>query len=222
MENKDKIDLVKTEVEEVRKLIDQIPYEADKKLFNNNLINDKRLYKQFLPLTSILMVISFLSTSSWPIFLDKRIGRGGKKVNIFKIRTMYIDAETNASKYLNEAQMKEWKKERKVTNDPRITKFGRFLRKTSLDELPQLINVLIGNMSFVGPRPITESEIKDNFNELETKALLSSRPGLTGYWQVVGRSDDTWTSGERKNLTLLDIEHSSLLFDAKVLPTIKK
>ncbi|HAS56881.1 MAG TPA: sugar transferase, partial [Firmicutes bacterium] len=136
------------------------------------------------PLFLILILTVKLSSKGPAFFLDKRVGKGGKIINVIKFRSMYIDAETKPEKYLNEEQMKIWKTERKLEDDPRITKVGKFLRKTSLDELPQLFNIIAGQMSLVGPRPISKWEFDTYFNEEEKKVLLTARPGLTGYWQV--------------------------------------
>ena len=112
----------------------------------------------------ILFVIQLFATKGHPIFVDKRVGYHGKDIKVYKFRTMYFDAESNINKYLSEEQLEVWKRERKLDNDPRITKVGKFLRKTSLDELPQLFNILFGSMSVIGPRPITRKEVED-YNE---------------------------------------------------------
>ena len=139
---------------------------------------------------------------------------------------MYIDAETNVDKYLNKAQKKQWKKERKVEHDPRVTPIGRVLRKTSLDELPQLFNILFGSMSFVGPRPITESELSQHFTEEQQKIYVSARPGLIGYWGVKGRSNVEFKSGVRQKLELDYFKLRGLFFDLglmfRVIPAVLK
>ena len=169
-----------------------------------------------LPLMIIGMIISAISTKSFPIFFDIRVGKNHKIIKVLKLRTMYKDAESNIQKYLTDEQIKSWNEERKIDNDPRVTRIGKILRKTSIDEFPQLINILFGSMSFVGPRPITEFELKNNFNEEEQKFLLSVRPGLTGIWQVYGRSQDTWKSGKRKQYDLDYLKKKSTLFDIKL------
>ena len=114
---------------------------------------------------------------------------------------MYFDANDNPDKYFTPEQKEVWLRERKVDNDPRITKFGKFLRKTSLDELPQLFNILFGTLSVIGWRPISKQETM-NFYPDELKILYSGKPGLTGYWQVVARSNADFESGERQKLEL--------------------
>ena len=130
---------------------------------------------------------------------------------------MYADAETRLKEYLTEEQYETWLKERKIDNDPRITKIGKFIRKTSIDELPQLFNILTGRISVVGPRPVTTMEIETNYAEEDKEVLLSMRPGLTGYWQVYGRSDVDYDSGERQRLELEYYRHRGFFFDLKII-----
>lgn len=122
-----------------------------------------------------------------------RVGRGGKPFKCYKFRTMYIDAEKRLHEILNaNPEMKvEWEKSFKLKNDPRITPLGRFLRKTSLDELPQFWNVLRGHLSVVGPRPVVAEELNQFFGD-KAKTVLKIRPGVTGPWQVSGRNDTTY------------------------------
>ena len=173
----------------------------------------------------IIFIINLFATKGHPFFNDKRIGKNGKRIKVFKFRTMYYDAESNIDKYLTPEQKEIWLRERKLDNDPRITKFGRFLRKTSIDELPQLFNILFGTLSVVGPRPITEKEL-NNFTEYQLSIMLKAKPGLTGYWQVYGRSDVDFKSGERQKLELEYFEHRGFWFDLglvfKTIPAVLK
>lgn len=123
-----------------------------------------------------------------PIFGHERVGRGGRRFSCLKLRSMVPDAPERLKAILaaDPAAAAEWKRGRKLTWDPRVTRLGRFLRTTSLDELPQLLNVLRGDMSLVGPRPITDGEL-DRYEE-HVATYLSLRPGLTGPWQVMGRN----------------------------------
>ena len=164
----------------------------------------------------IIFIIQLFATKGHPIFGDKRIGRYRKHITVYKFRSMYYDAESNIDKYLTPEQKEIWLRERKLDNDPRITPFGRFIRKTSLDELPQLFNILFGSMSVVGPRPISEKEL-ENFTEEQLEILLSAKPGLTGYWQVYGRSDVDFESGERQKLELEYFEKRGFFFDLKLI-----
>jgi Undecaprenyl-phosphate galactose phosphotransferase WbaP len=140
----------------------------------------------FLLLAALLVKI----TSPGPVlYKQKRLGMNGKHFNTYKFRSMYIDAEQQLKKILEtdpEAK-KEWDEKFKLQKDPRITVIGRFLRRTSIDELPQLLNILKGDMSLVGPRPIVDAEV-EKYGE-DYLRIFSVKPGLTGLWQVSGRSD---------------------------------
>lgn len=174
----------------------------------------------FLMVTLIFPIISVLvliSTRGKVIFKDERMGLNKKKISIYKFQTMFSDAETNLDKYLDENQKKKWQKERKLDDDPRVTKLGKFLRKTSLDELPQLFNIFGGSLSLVGPRPITKQELESNFTEYEQNQLMKVKPGLTGYWQVKNRSLATYESGERQKEELYYLPRRGLWFDIKII-----
>ena len=149
------------------------------------------------PVYLIISIAILFSTKGSVFYLSKRIGRGGKIIKCIKFRTMYENADTLLSELIekNEKIKKEWEKFQKIKNDPRISPLGRFLRKTSLDELPQFLNVLIGNLSIVGPRPLVLiGPISDYHLEIrkylgpKTEKILSIRPGITGLWQISGRS----------------------------------
>lgn len=174
----------------------------------------------FLMATLIFPIISLLvliSTHGQVIFKDERMGLNKKKIRIYKFQTMFSDAETNLDKYLDENQKKKWQKERKLDDDPRVTKLGKFLRKTSLDELPQLFNILGGSLSLVGPRPITKQELESNFTEYEQNQLMKVKPGLTGYWQVKDRSLATYESGKRQKEELYYLPRRGFWFDVKIV-----
>ncbi len=145
-----------------------------------------------LPLGVLIALSIRLTTGSSAIYVQNRLGRGGENVKIYKFRTMAPNAEILLKKYLedNPEFREEWEKNHKLYNDPRITCVGRFLRKTSLDELPQLINVLIGNMSLVGPRPIVADEI-ERYGEVYLN-YSAVKPGVTGLWQISGRNLTTY------------------------------
>ncbi|MED9927867.1 MAG: sugar transferase [Slackia isoflavoniconvertens] len=149
-----------------------------------------------------------------PFFRQKRVGKGGKPVYIFKLRTMVSDAHEHPEKYMSEEQLETWRREQKLDDDPRITKVGHFLRRTSLDEVPQFINVLIGDLAVIGPRPVTESETYE-FGTARDE-VLSCKPGITGWWAVTDRNDATWENGERQARELFYVRHASIGLDARV------
>ena len=143
-----------------------------------------------LLLPALLCLIALVTSVSfgWPFFAHERIGRGGRRFRCLKLRSMRPDAAAMLEDLLarDEAAAREWETHRKLRNDPRIIPFGRFIRATSLDELPQLFNILRGDMSFVGPRPVTDAEIARY--GAAAQHYLAVPPGLTGLWQVSGRS----------------------------------
>jgi exopolysaccharide production protein ExoY len=142
-----------------------------------------------LPAMFFIVVIMF-STDKGPIFFGhERIGFKGKRFRCLKFRSMVMNSQEVLEQYLenNPSARKEWNESQKLRNDPRVTRLGVFLRATSLDELPQLINVIRGDMSLVGPRPIVQAEIARYAGDIISYA--STRPGITGLWQVSGRSD---------------------------------
>ena len=166
-------------------------------------------------LSPLFIIISiFIKTSSKGsvFFIHERIGLKGKKFKLIKFRTMVDNAEDMIAAFTPE-QKKEWEENFKLKDDPRITKIGKFLRKTSLDELPQLINILKGDMSFVGPRPIVEDELSWYGDNKEK--LLSVKPGLTGWWAVNGRSDVPYP--ERCDFELYYVDRVSFGFDLLIL-----
>ena len=151
------------------------------------------------------------------IFRHTRIGRDGQPFACLKFRTMVMDADARLARLLAEdpAAAEEWAVRRKLPNDPRITAIGRRLRATSLDELPQLFNVLSGEMSLVGPRPVVRSELDQHYGPAAIAAYGAVRPGITGLWQISGRSDTTYV--ERVSLDTRYVRDWSVLLDLKIL-----
>lgn len=149
-----------------------------------------------------------------PFFRQERIGKDGKRIYIFKLRTMVSDANDHPEKYMTAEQLAQWQREQKVDKDPRITRVGRFLRHTSLDELPQFINVLTGDMSVIGPRPVTLEETYEYGDARDE--VLACKPGITGWWAATDRNDSTWESGQRQARELFYVRHQSLGLDARV------
>nr|WP_245734335.1 sugar transferase [Sporolactobacillus nakayamae] len=167
------------------------------------------------PLFAVIALLYLFGDQKGPVFFQqKRIGKNGALFPIYKFRSMVINADRKL-KSNQELYQKYLKNSYKLepNEDPRITNIGRFLRKTSLDELPQLINVLKGEMSLVGPRPIVEEELRE-YGDSRT-LFLSVKPGLTGYWQAYGRS--TVGYPKRAELELYYIYNKSLVFDVKIL-----
>lgn len=164
------------------------------------------------PIFLIVAIAIKLDSKGPIIFGHTRKGLGGKDIKVYKFRTMYENSKEIFDNFTEE-QKQEFYKNFKLDNDPRITKIGNFLRKSSIDELPQLINILNGSMSIVGPRPIVEKEIA-LYGEYAPK-LFSVVPGLTGYWQANGRSDTTYQ--ERIKMDMYYIDNRSLGLDLKII-----
>ena len=145
-----------------------------------------------LPVIAIVALLIYLDSPGPIVFGHKRVGQGGKEFPCYKFRSMVPNAQEALEIYLKEnpAAREEWERDFKLKDDPRVTKIGKFLRKTSLDELPQLWNVLIGDMSLVGPRPIVRAEVEKYGEYINDFYLVP--PGITGVWQVSGRSDTTY------------------------------
>lgn len=148
----------------------------------------------------VLCAFIAADTKGAPIYAHERAGRFGRPIHVLKFRSMVADAD-DVEKYLSPEQIEEWHRERKVTDDPRITKLGRVLRKTSLDEIPQFINVLVGQLSVIGPRAITYEEL-DNFTPEQQRVVLSVPQGITGAWQSGPRNLATFDNGLRQEFEL--------------------
>ncbi len=169
----------------------------------------------FAPFFLVAMVLIAIFDGHPTIFRHERVGKGNRRIKVMKFRTMATNADALLADLLakDASAREEWDRTHKLRNDPRISPIGRFLRKTSLDELPQLINVLRGDMSLVGPRPVVEEELA--FYGAHAKEYLAMKPGITGLWQVSGRSSTTYD--ER---VALDVEYyraRNVLLDLKVL-----
>lgn len=163
------------------------------------------------PIFLILAIIIKLDSKGPVFFAHTRYGKDGKKFKMYKFRTMYENAQDMINDFTPE-QMKEWKENFKLQDDPRITKVGKFLRKTSLDELPQIVNIIKGDLSIIGPRPVIEEEL-EKYGDNKDK-FLSVTPGLTGYWQANGRSSTTYE--QRMEMELYYIDNISPKLDVKI------
>lgn len=164
------------------------------------------------PLYIIIAILIKFDSPGKVVFGHTRKGKGGKDIKVYKFRTMYSNANEIFESFTSE-QKEEYYKNFKLDNDPRVTKLGGFLRKTSLDELPQLFNILKGDMTIIGPRPIVEKEVEKYGDKAEK--LFSVVPGLGGYWQANGRSDTTYE--ERVEMDMYYIDHMCFTLDAKIL-----
>lgn len=169
----------------------------------------------FSPIFLLISILYMTGDNKGPVFFKQiRMGKNGKEFYIYKFRSMIVNAEEKLRS--NEVLYKKYidnNYKLEPSEDPRITKVGQFLRKTSLDELPQFLNVLKGDMSLVGPRPVVQEELVE-YGERKDE-FLSVKPGLTGYWQVSGRSDVGYP--ERVDLELYYAYNASLWLDIKIL-----
>ena len=173
------------------------------------------LFILFIPIILAIIFTLNLFTTGNIFFKHKRIGKNGEEFVLYKFRTM----KENRDKILNEYFIKypkaklEWKNDHKLRNDPRITKVGYFLRDFSLDEIPQILNIIKGDMSFVGPRPIVRKEIEKY--DIHFNNYKRCRPGLTGLWQVSGRNNTTYK--DRIDFDMYYIKNKSFYLDVKII-----
>lgn len=169
------------------------------------------------PFFVVMALLIFIASPGKIFYSHERIGRGGKPFRCYKFRTMHANADKLLVDifHTNPALKQEWEKTFKLKQDPRVTTIGSFLRKTSLDELPQFWNVLKGDLSVVGPRPVVQEELLKHYQS-KTAKILSIRPGLTGIWQVSGRSDITCYK-KRIELDEFYVDNRSLLLDLKLI-----
>ncbi len=194
-------------------------------------IDDKNLYSKYLkrafdllfaiallpvllPIIAVLYVLTRINGGSG-FFAHERVGQNGQTFKCLKIRTMVPDAQERLKGFLaeNPEAKDEWKRTQKLVDDPRVTAVGRFLRRTSLDELPQLWNVLRGEMSFVGPRPVTAPELERY--GIHKRAYLSLKPGITGVWQVEGRTNGCYD--ERLKMDQSYVKNMGFLYDLRLI-----
>ena len=169
-----------------------------------------------IPLTLIIFIANLITKDNGPLFYaQKRIGKDGKIFKLYKFRSMCVGADEKLKTYLeqNQEARKEYSTYKKLKNDPRITKVGHLIRKLSIDEFPQFINILKGEMSLVGPRPYLERE-KDDMTYYY-KYIVSCKPGLTGYWQIAGRSNVTFE--DRLHMDMDYFKKHTLKTDIRIL-----
>lgn len=167
------------------------------------------------PFLALISVIVMAESEGSAIYIHERVGRYGKRIGVLKFRSMKAGSD-DIEAVLTDEEIEDFYREYKLKNDPRVTEIGRKLRRNSIDELPQLLNVLKGEMSLVGPRPVTEGEL-DIYSEDERKRFLSVKPGITGYWQVFGGTEATYQNGRRQQMELYYAMNASMLLDASIL-----
>ncbi len=168
-----------------------------------------------VPALLVILVVVAATTRTWPVHVQQRVGLHGRPFPCLKFRTMHANASERLEHLLenNETLRAEWQEHQKLRRDPRITRLGRLLRATNVDELPQLLNVIAGHMSLVGPRPIVLDEAPRYGNSLQQ--VLTTRPGLTGLWQVSGRNNLPYD--RRVQLDLYYVAHQSMQLDARII-----
>lgn len=166
------------------------------------------------PVFLVIAAAIYIDDKGSIMYKHQRVGKNGKAIYIYKFRSMK-EEEIDLDKVLTEEQKKQYKIEFKIDNDPRITRVGNFLRKTSLDELPQLINIFKGELSVIGPRPVLHEETL--FYGENRDLFLSIKPGLTGYWQAYARNDVGYADGTRQDMELYYIKNRNIRFDIKIL-----
>ena len=189
-----------------------LPYRAAKRAFDV-AFSAAVVAAGFLPGVLLCAAIALDSPGN-PFFRQERVGKGGKRIYIWKFRTMAADAHAHPELYMTREQLEEWKREQKLDDDPRVTRVGRFLRKYSIDEFPQFLNVLMGDLSVIGPRPVTVEETYE-FGDARDE-FLSRKPGITGWWQVTDRNNATWANGDRQMLELFYVRHASFALDLRI------
>lgn len=163
----------------------------------------------------LVIAIAIVVEDRGPVlYRASRVGLHGKSIVVYKFRSMRLHAD-RLEDSLSPEELEEYRKNFKLKNDPRITRVGAFLRKTSLDELPQLFNIIGGSLSLVGPRPVLQEETE--LYGKDRDLLLSVKPGLTGLWQSRGRSNVTYEDGARQALELQYVRSRGLMLDIKIL-----
>ncbi len=166
----------------------------------------------------VVFIVALLATSGSPVlYSHSRIGRGGVRFDCLKFRTMVQDSDRCLQQHLklHPAAKVEWEATRKLRNDPRVLPLGRLMRVSSLDELPQLINIIKGDMSIVGPRPVMADELDQYYDASAQDHYTSVRPGLTGLWQVSGRNDTSYA--QRVALDVEYVRQRTFLLDLKII-----
>lgn len=218
MDNTQTIDVIEINTKTKEKVKSKKLYFIVKRLFD---ILISLIGMVFILPIALIVKISYLITGDFHsiFYRQKRIGKNGKKIYIFKFRTMVYNADEELKKLLKIKKYKvQWKQNQKLDNDPRITKAGKVLRKLSLDEVPQFINVFIGDMSLIGPRPLVDGELDEH--DGNHVIYESVKPGITGWWAANGRSATDYE--KRLELEYYYAKNCSIALDIKcIFRTIK-
>ena len=218
MDNTQTIDVIEINTKSKEKVKSKKLYFVVKRLFD---ILISLIGMVFIIPIALIVKISYIITGDFHsiFYRQKRIGKNGEKIYIFKFRTMVYNADEELKKLLKIKKYKEqWKNNQKLDDDPRITKAGKVLRKLSLDEIPQFINVFIGDMSLIGPRPLVDGEIEEHDGNHEI--YESVKPGITGWWAANGRSATNYE--KRLELEYYYAKNCSISLDIKcIFRTIK-
>ena len=213
---------------EVEAQVDNVEEKEEKEIEFKAKFKIYYIFKRFVDIIASLLALILLSPvflivailirrdGGKAFFIQNRIGKNGKTIKVYKFRSMVMNGEKVLEElFAKDPSIKEeYLKNKKLENDPRITKIGKFIRKTSIDELPQLINVLKGNMSLVGPRPYLWREKDEGMGDYY-KYIVACKPGITGYWQVNGRSDTSFE--ERLEMDKYYSKHINAWLDIKIL-----
>lgn len=192
---------------------DRIGYQRCKRVFD--VAASLSALALIWPLMLLIALLVRLQDGGRALYAQERLGRGGRKFRMWKFRSMVPDADRIAQT-LTDDQKAQYNAEFKIDNDPRVTRLGAFLRRTSLDELPQLWNILRGEMSLVGPRPIVSEEVRC-YTQEQLALFHSVPPGLTGYWQTCAEERDTYTTGRRQQMELHYAAHADFGTDLKLI-----
>jgi len=180
-----------------------------------DIVSSTLLILIFSWLYIILAIVVKCSDGGKVFYKHERVGKNGKTIYISKFRSMKKNAD-KLEDMLTPEQLEQYRREYKIDNDPRITKVGNFLRKTSLDELPNIFAIFKGDISVIGPRPLMREEVEEKYGDQAAK-LLSVKPGMIGWWAANGRSNTTYESGERQKLELYYVDHCSIWLDIKIV-----
>ncbi|MCM1467217.1 MAG: sugar transferase [Alistipes sp.] len=190
---------------------DRIGYELGKRVLDVAIAAAGIIFLS--PLFLVISVIIICQDGHFPIYVQERVGKNGRTFKLYKFRSMTAE-EKPLEELLTAEELECYRREYKLENDPRVTKFGKFIRKISVDELPQLFNIVKGDLSFIGPRPVTYEETL--FYGRDRDEFLSVKPGLTGYWQAYARNNADYASGRRQAMELYYVRNRGAWLDLKV------